>query len=130
MTRKSAINMYSQVKTQSTLEGASPHKLILMLFHGAQERLATAKGHMQRGEIEAKSGRIDAAIKIIEGLRNNLDFKNGGEISANLDSLYEYMMLRLVQANMKNDPEIIDEVLLLIKEVSEGWSEIKDQVNG
>jgi flagellar protein FliS len=101
-----------------------------MLFHGAQERLATAKGHMQRGEIEAKSGRIDAAIKIIEGLRNNLDFKNGGEISANLDSLYEYMMLRLVQANMKNDPEIIDEVLLLIKEVSEGWSEIKDQVNG
>ena len=63
-------------------------------------------------------------------LFRSLDFKNGGEISANLDSLYEYMMLRLVQANMKNDPEIIDEVLLLIKEVSEGWSEIKDQVNG
>ncbi|MBT7307410.1 MAG: flagellar export chaperone FliS [Gammaproteobacteria bacterium] len=130
MTRKSAINFYSQVKNQTTLEGATPHKLILMLFNGAQERLATAKGHMQRGEIEAKSSRIDAAIKIIEGLRNTLDFQNGGEISENLDSLYEYMLLRLVQANMKNDPEIIDEVLVLIREVAAGWSSIKDQVGG
>jgi len=129
MTRKSAINMYSQVKTQATLEGASPHKLILMLFEGAQERLATAKGHMQRGEIEAKSSRIDAAIRIVEGLRTNLDFEKGGELSANLDSLYEYRALRLVQANMKNDPEILDEVMGLIREVSVGWSGIKDQVN-
>ncbi len=128
MTRKSAAKFYTQVGTQTTLENASPYKLILMLYTGAQERLAIAKGHMERGNIEGKSDRINSAIRIIESLRNNLDFEKGGEISVNLDALYEYMLLRLVQANVKNDPAIIDEVLDLIRELAAGWSGIKDQV--
>ena len=128
MTRNSAANMYSQMGTQTALEGASPYKLILMLYSGAQERLAIAKGHMLRGNIEGKADRINSAIRIIENLRSNLDFEKGGEISSNLDALYDYMLMRLVQANIKNDPEIIDEVLGLIREVSSGWLAIKDQV--
>jgi len=124
MMRRSGAKQYQQMQAQTTLEGASPHKLILLLFNGAQEKLAMAKGYMQHGDIEMKSGRITAAINIIEELRSILDLKKGGELASNLDSLYDYMLRRLVQANMKNDVRMIEEVIELIREISAGWSEM------
>ena len=129
MNLKTAINSYTQVGNHSAIEEASPHKLILMLLTGAQDRLAAAKGHMDRGNIADKGASIGTAINIIQGLRASLDHKAGGEISANLDSLYEYMGRRLFQANLKNDPLAIAEVSSLLREITTAWVGIRDQVN-
>ncbi|MBL4609427.1 MAG: flagellar export chaperone FliS, partial [Pseudomonas sp.] len=58
------------------------------------------------------------------GLRDALDLEKGGEVAANLDSLYAYILQRLSMANLKNDPAILDEVAALLRDVKEGWDGI------
>ena len=58
------------------------------------------------------------------GLRQGLDIEKGGELAANLDSLYEYMTTRLMEANLKNDVAIIEEIAQLLREVKSGWDAI------
>jgi flagellar secretion chaperone FliS len=129
MNLNTAITSYTQVGNHSAVEEASPHKLILMLLTGAQDRLAAAKGYMERGAIADKGSSISTAMNIINGLRASLDHDTGGEISANLDSLYDYMGRRLFEANLKNDPDAITEVSGLLREITTAWVGIKGQVS-
>ena len=92
-----------------------------MLMQGALDRVATARGGIERDEIELKNSAINLAVSIIGGLRDSLDFEEGSEIAANLDSLYEYMIRRLTEANMQNDVERLDEVTSLMKEIKSAW---------
>ena len=124
---RSALNQYQKVGLQSAVEQASPHRLIQMLMEGALSRIASAIGHMTRGETEAKGRQISLAISIIDGLRGSLDQDKGGEIATNLDRLYEYMSHRLLEANLKNDPGMLTEVQSLMRQIKSGWDAISDQ---
>ena len=53
--------------------------------------------------------------------------EKGGEISQNLNALYDYMQLQLVQANLEKDHKKVDEVIGLIKTIKDGWDQISDQ---
>jgi len=129
MNANAALQSYRQVGVQSALD-ASPHRLIQMLMEGALEKLNIAKHALTQGSIALKGENISWAISIIEGLRASLNLEAGGELAANLDALYDYMGRRLVEANLKNDGEILDEVAGLMRTVKEGWDGIADQVNG
>ena len=96
-----------------------------MLLEGGLQRLAQAKGAMQYGNIPLKGELLGKAVSIIVGRRDGLDLQKGGELSANLDNLYAYMIQRLSQANLKNDPAMIDEVAGLLREIKEGWDSIQ-----
>lgn len=118
---------YKTVSTHSGVEGASPHRLIQMLINGALERISSAKGFMQRGDISSKGEHIGSAISIISGLRSSLNIEAGGQLSANLDSLYEYMGYRLLESNKSNDIQGLDEVSKLMLEIKSGWDGIEKQ---
>jgi len=120
----SAVHEYSQVGVSSGIEQASPHRLIQMLMDGAIEKVAMAKGFMERNEISQKGGHISWAISIIEGLRSSLDKSAGGDIADNLDDLYDYMIRRLVRSNAENNPDLLDEVVSLLRSVKDAWDEI------
>ncbi|MBS1156172.1 MAG: flagellar export chaperone FliS [Proteobacteria bacterium] len=123
--RKAALNAYGKQNLEAQVEAASPHRLILMLFEGAIKSCHLAKIHMQNGAIAEKGMAVSKAIAIIqEGLRLSLDKEQGGELAANLDALYEYMGRRLLQANLHNDPGILDEVLTLLSGLKESWEQI------
>ncbi|MDG9924787.1 MULTISPECIES: flagellar export chaperone FliS [unclassified Pseudomonas] len=124
MNAMAALRQYQTVNTQAQVSDASPHRLIQMLMEGGLSRLAQAKGAMMHGQHAAKGELISKAIGIIGGLRESLDLKQGGEIAANLDRLYEYMVSRLVEANIGNDVAIIDEVAELLRNVKSGWDAI------
>jgi flagellar protein FliS len=124
MNAMAALRQYQTVNTQAQVSDASPHRLIQMLMEGGLSRLAQAKGVMQHGQLAAKGELISKAIGIIGGLRESLDLQQGGEIAANLDRLYEYMVARLVEANIGNDVAIIDEVAELLRNVKSGWDAI------
>jgi flagellar protein FliS len=124
---RSALNQYQKVGLQSAVEQASPHRLIQMLMEGALSRIASAIGHMARGETEAKGRQISLAISIIDGLRGSLDQDKGGEIASNLDRLYDYMCRRLLEANLKNDTGMLTEVQSLMHQIKSGWDAISDQ---
>ncbi|MDH5230115.1 MAG: flagellar export chaperone FliS [Gammaproteobacteria bacterium] len=126
---KSALQQYTSASKQAEVAYASPHTLILLLMEGALEKIAVAKGCMQRQEIAEKGSMIGWAISIIDGLRMSLDMDAGGEIAENLDNLYDYMTRQLVLGHARNDEAKLDEVAGLMKTIKSGWEGIADQVN-
>ncbi|MDH1253836.1 flagellar export chaperone FliS [Comamonas thiooxydans] len=120
-----ATSAYRQVGVQSGLESASPHRLVQMLFDGLLQNLNTAIGALQRGDIELKGQQIGRAVRILEeGLKGGLNREQGGELAANLGSLYDYCVQRLTQANLRNDAAPVEEVLTLMSPVAKSWQEI------
>jgi flagellar secretion chaperone FliS len=119
-----AMRQYQNVNTQAEVLDASPHRLIQMLMEGGLTRIAQARGAMERAQISLKGELIGKAIGIIGGLRDGLDLSQGGELASNLDSLYQYMVARLVQANAQNDVALLEEVADLLREVKTGWDAI------
>lgn len=127
MNGQQAINQYQRVNTQSSIDDASPHQLIAMLINGALSRLSTAKGAMQRQDYAEKGVQLGKSIDIIGGLQSSLDMEAGGDISANLDALYDYMIRRLSEASRNNDMTVVDEVISLLKEIKQGWDGIPQE---
>ena len=118
-------NAYSKIGLETGVTSADPHKLIMMLFDGAMLALTDAKRSMEEKRIPEKCKQIDQALNIIDsGLRASLDPQAGGELAERLDALYAYMSHRLVVANLKNDPAILQEVAGLLNEIRTAWAEI------
>jgi flagellar protein FliS len=97
-------------------------------MEGAIDRISIAKGAMQQKKVALKGERISSAISIIEGLRGSLNMEAGGEVSANLESMYEYMTRRLMEANLKDDVEMLDEVADLMRKIKAGWDEVPSKL--
>jgi len=119
-----AMQEYRQNHIQGGIESASPHRLVQMLMEGALEKILAAKGFMGNKDIAKKGEHISWAISIIDSLRSCLNVEVGGEFAQNLLNLYNYMEHRLVEANIKNDPAMLDEVGQLIIEIKSGWDAI------
>ncbi len=129
MKATNAINAYAKVGIESGVTSADPHKLISMLFEGALLAIANAKNGMARKDIPAKGAAISKAIAIIgEGLHASLDKEVGGELAQGLSSLYDYMVFRLIEANLKNDLEILDEVSRHLTDLKSAWDSIRNVV--
>ena len=122
---RNGVNAYAKVGVETGVAAASPHQLIVMLFDGAAVAIRSAIMHMKSGDVAAKGIALSKAINIIEnGLRASLDKKAGGGIAVNLDALYEYMGDRLLQANLKNDIGLLEEVQNLLSELRGAWNAI------
>jgi flagellar secretion chaperone FliS len=122
------LNQYRQAGPIAEIAVADPHRLTQMLFEGALERIAVARGAMMQGNVPLKGQKIGQAMDIIEGLRGALDLERGGELAANLDALYDYMTRRLVTGNARNEPEALEEVSTLLREIKAGWDAIPEQM--
>jgi flagellar protein FliS len=117
---------YSQVSLHTEVMEADPHKLIQLLLEGALTRLSMAKTFMQQGDYAAKNEKIGRTVDIICALQESLDHEKGGDVSKNLERLYDYMSRRLFDANRLNDKDIINEVMGLLLEVKLGWEGIRE----
>lgn len=123
-------NAYRQVGHQTAVAGATPHRLIEMLFEGLMDALAQAKGALRTGQVEAKGLALGRATRIVdEGLRAALDLRDGGALAADLHALYGYLSMRLTAANLKNDESAIDECQRLLVPLKDAWHAIGPQVN-
>lgn len=120
-------DQYRQAQLESSAHTYNPHQLIQLLFEGALERIAKAKGHLERKETVDKCEQTSKAIDIIIGLQASLKRPEGGEIADNLHELYRYMLEQLTLANGINDPEKYDEVTRLLKIIKEGWDGIEEE---
>ncbi|WP_370298714.1 flagellar export chaperone FliS [Pontibacterium sp.] len=116
-----ALKQYKSVDLRATAETASPHKLIAMLFDGALGSLAKAKGAIERKNISERTAHLNKASEIVVGLRGSLDLEKGGDVAANLEALYDYMIRAIMQANRNNDLDKVQEVMDLLLEVRAGW---------
>lgn len=113
---------YRQVSVDSDALAASPHQLVLMLYDGTLQAVAAARTQLQVGDIEGKGKSIARAIEIVgSGLAASLDQAAGGQIAANLASLYDYIVRLLVSANIGNDQRKLDEAATLLGQMRDTW---------
>jgi flagellar protein FliS len=125
-------NAYANVGMETGVSAATPHKLTLMLMEGASIAITMAIKYMKERNIIEKGKKITQAILIIDnGLRASLNHKVGnGEIAGNLDALYSYMSRTLFLANVKNKPELLEEVHGLLNQIKEAWEAIDPDRGG
>ena len=124
---RNAMQQYQTVSNQTVVAGADQHRLTQLLFEGALQRIAEAKGHLQRGQHGKLGEALGKALGIISGLQAALDREAGGEIAANLYELYDYMARRLVKVHVdKNDAALVEVASLLI-EIKTAWDGIRPE---
>ena len=123
MNYQSGVNQYKQVNAQS-MQSASPQEVVRLLLGGAIDKLSSAKGAMERNEFLMKQQDIRGARQIIDALKAALNMDEGGEVSQNLDDLYDYMTRRLFDASNKDDVAAIDEVNALLADLKSGWDDV------
>lgn len=121
----SARKAYSRYR-HSTVETASPGKLVVMLYDGAIRFLGEALEHLEVNHPKETHEAIVKAENILCELMSALDMQRGGKIAENLLSLYEFMHLRLVEANIQKDAGRVRDVLGLLQDLREAWAKAVD----
>ena len=122
----SPAGVYAELGRDSDVRSADPHRLIVLLFEGAESAIAIARVHAEQGNVAERGNHISKAIDIIaNGLKASLDQQQGGELAIRLAALYDYMVSRLLWANMKNDTPTLVEVQSLLGEIHEAWRMIE-----
>ncbi|ELX8378906.1 flagellar export chaperone FliS [Providencia vermicola] len=130
MYQQKAKQAYQQVDLESEITNATPYQLITILYKGALSALKRAEIFMQQNNIAAKGQEITKAIDIIDtGLKQALNHDAGGEIAENLDRLYDYMIMRLLNANLENNVAYIQEVYQLLSDIASAWQQIGANVD-
>jgi flagellar secretion chaperone FliS len=120
-----SIASYQQIGKDAEILGADPHRLIVLLFDGAEAALVKAQACIAAQDIPGRSEALIKATDIISnGLAASLNLQEGGELAQNLSALYDYMVSRLLYANVHQDPRAITEVQKLLSEISGAWREM------
>lgn len=125
---KAQASAYSNIHVETSVSEADPHRLVSMLLDGALTAIASAISALERGDIAAKCKAISHAVRILdEGLRAALDKQAGGQVAATLDDLYSCVIVRLTEANVRNDAGLLRECSQLLAPMRDAWNSIKPQ---
>jgi flagellar protein FliS len=111
------------------IDEITPHQVITLLLDGAMERIDKAIARLNEGDVDQAADLVQKTIAIVASLRESLNLDAGGDIAANLDALYEYIVTRLDAISGDAEPiAILSEVSQLLSEVHAGWSGIASKV--
>ncbi len=113
-------NGYNQYKENSVYT-ATPEELTLMLYNGLVKFIMLAQSAIDEKNIERANNSIIRAQDIVREFQGTLDMKY--EVSKHLDSIYDYMYRRLIQANIKKDKAILEEMLEMAKDLRDTWTQ-------
>lgn len=122
------MNAYHNHYRNNEILTASPAQLLIMFYDGALKFIARAEMALEAKNMEAKGTAINKAIAILAELSATLDHEVGGEIAANLEGLYDFMIRELSQFNLKNDPSKLPAVVNMLSGLRETWVQAIDVV--
>lgn len=117
------MNPYTNQYQSTQVATASREQILIMLYDGAIRFVRQAGFAIEGGDWVKKREGINKAIAIVSEFRNTLDHQIGGEIAANLDALYEYMLRELVKANAQNDLKALRVVEELLSGLRDTWKQ-------
>jgi flagellar protein FliS len=111
---------------KTVIETTDRVQIVLMLYDGALNHLKRARLKISSGDIISKGQHFSKATSIVGELSNVLDMEKGGDISANLRRLYDFVQQRLLYANMHNDIKSLEEAEEVLNTIRSGWKEMMD----
>lgn len=115
------VGSYRRIEVETT----DPIKLVIMLYEGAINFLEQAKRRMMDKKVAEKGILISKVMAIVGELQASLNMDKGGEVAVNMDRIYTYISNRLYDANMKNDPAILTEVISHLRVLKEAWDKAR-----
>lgn len=121
------LHQYRRVNVYGGVEACEPHALVGMLYDGFAEAITNARGALMREDMAGKGTAVMRGIEILESLRTSLDMERGGDVAQNLERLYHYMAQRLTEANMKNEPQALEEIGALNEILRDAWASIPQE---
>lgn len=110
---------------KATVDTSDNVRIVSLLFDGAVNFLKVARGKMERNDIAGKGIHLGKVTAIVGELNNSLDMEQGGEIARNLRRLYDFVLDRLLKANLKNDMKSLDEAERVLELLRSGWKEME-----
>lgn len=116
-------NPYKQYQ-KTAVTTASKEKILLMLYEGAIRFTRLAAQNMKDGKIAEKGKYISKSTAIISELMATLDFKVGGDLARDLESLYIYMIDKLIEGNIQNNVACLQEVEKLLMTLYAAWKDV------
>ena len=116
------INNAAQAYGARKVETATPAELTLMLYEGTIKFCNIAMGAIEKKDYEKANINIQKARKIIVELQTTLDHKY--PVAEDFDRIYDYIFHKLEQANIKKDPEILEEAFEELRDLRDAWKEI------
>ena len=99
-------------------------KVISLLFDGGINFIKVARKRMELGDIAGKGLYIGKASSVVGELLSSLNMEEGGEIAKNLSRLYDFVLDRLINANMKNDERALDEAEKVLDILRSAWKDL------
>lgn len=120
------IKAYQKSNVKQDVSTADPHKLTLLLLQGAMDKVAYAKGAIERKDFVNKSKFVSKATSIVIYLRDTLDMEVGGEVAENLFALYSFIVELINEAHFTNDSTKLDEAYSLLEPIRDAWISIPE----
>ncbi len=117
------MNAYMSQYQNSQILNASPEQILIMLYDGAIRFCRQAMQAMDEGDHKVQSEKVSRAMAIVSEFANTLDHEIGGQIAADLDALYGFMIRELTNANLKNERKSLETVDRLLSGLRETWVE-------
>jgi len=102
-------------------------RIVVMCYEGCIANALRAQEEMRKGNVAAKGVYLGKATAIVAELMNTLDRDRGGEIAERLELLYRYVLHTFSQANLKQDPALMDGALRVLRELKEGWAALAEK---
>lgn len=116
-------NPYSNYQKTQVIT-SSREKILLMLYEGAIRFTKHAHKDLVDGNIASKGKYVSKSTAILSELMATLDFEAAGELARDLESLYVFMIDKLIEGNIKNDPECFVVVENLLRTLYEAWKDV------
>ena len=110
---------------EATVRGASPVRLVALLYEQAIEDLRQAVDALRRGDIEARTRAVNHAILVIGHLEATLDKDRGGAAAMNLERFYNQVCSALVEAQFQQSPALLEQQISHLILVHEAWCQVE-----
>ena len=116
-----------QAYYRTNVQTSDQLRLIIMMYDGLLRFLKKAVVKINVGDVESAHNYLTRSKNILQELLTTLRVDKGGEIAKNLKELYLYCFKRLVEANLRKDPELVQEVIKIVSNLREGWLQVQDR---
>lgn len=124
MSQLHARTAYASVAGSTRVEGADPHRLIMLLFEEGLDCITRVELGLMNGATDVAGQAAAKARSILTALKGSLDFEKGGRIAADLEAIYTYCQDRLAAAIRMRDAAFAKEAKSVFSEIADGWQAI------
>ena len=118
------LRAYQKTTVNAEISVADPYYVTKLRYQGLFERLAQAKGAIERGDLALKAKKLSTATAILENLRSTLDFSQSKTIAQGLYDIYSYMIDQVAEASLNLMTQPIDNAIRALMPIKKAWDSI------